>query len=687
MRTKLTCFLFTTIVTLAVFCGGFSSEATTVVACVGDSITAGYGLANASTQSYPAQLQTLLGGGYTVNNYGVSSTTVLKAGYAYWNQSAFATSTNSGANIVVIMFGANDSKSYYWNAVNFTNDYLSMIRVYQNMSSHPKVYICYTTPVYYTNSWPSDFIPLFIEDTTEPAIGSVAAMAPVSIIDNHTPLINQPNMFQDGIHPTPAGAAIVAQQVYNAIMGVAPTNITTATLTSSLNPSVYGGTPVTYTATISSTAGTPTGSVVFTAGNTPFSTNALSGGTASVSYAYVPVSTDTSNNVVHAQYLGQGNYIGSTYGIYQTVLATNTSGPTFTDLGVTAPTPGANDISQLSTTGNTTWPDGINYYDNNVPPCGQSFRTAANQTNLLSVSFWTGGLNSGNGYGTPSSTPYYYLRIYKLSGIGLTNATLIQTVTNGNPGYTDGEWLKWSGLTNILTGNTNYAFTVSHMPTAGGWCDLGVGSGNPYTNGNICTIPYTGGQVTYGSSGNYDAVFVLGFKSSPTDTAPTLATITNRTVNAGQTVAFTASATDTDSPPQTLTFALLTGATNATLDTTSGAFSFRPLVTQADSTNNFTLKASDSGTPVLSATQSFAVVVNPLSAPVVSNGSTAGGQFSISIGGQSGPDYAVETSTNLSQWNNVFITNSPALPFVWTDTNSAAAPQRFYRVKLGPPLP
>jgi hypothetical protein len=26
------------------------------------------------------------------------------------------------------------------------------------------------------------------------------------------------------------------------------------------------------------------------------------------------------------------------------------------------------------------------------------------------------------------------------------------------------------------------------------------------------------------------------------------------------------------------------------------------------------------------------------------------------------------------------------VPFVWTDTN-IAAPQRFYRVKLGPPLP
>jgi hypothetical protein len=172
-----------------------------------------------------------------------------------------------------------------------------------------------------------------------------------------------------------------------------------------------------------------------------------------------------------------------------------------------------------------------------------------------------------------------------------------------------------------------------------------------------------------------------------TNTPPVLAAISNQTVNVGQTVAFTASATDTDSPPQTLTFALLAGPANATLNTNSGAFSFRPLVTQANSTNNFTLQVSDNGTPSLSATQSFSVVVNPLSAPGMSSSiSFVGGQPTFIVSGQSGPDYAIEASTNLTQWSNVFITNSPVLPFIWTDA-ATNGPQRFYRVKLGPPLP
>jgi hypothetical protein len=198
------------------------------------------------------------------------------------------------------------------------------------------------------------------------------------------------------------------------------------------------------------------------------------------------------------------------------------------------------------------------------------------------------------------------------------------------------------------------------------------------TGTNLITAIYSGDSNYLGRTNTLNQVV--------TNAPPVLAAISDQTVNVGQTVAFTASGTNADSPPQTLTFALLAGPANATWNTNSGAFSFRPLVTQADSTNSFTLQVSDNGTPSLSATQSFSVVVNPLSTPAVSNVSAAGGYFSFSVSGQSGPDYAIETSTNLKQWSYILITNSPVLPFNWTDaaTNS---PRRFYRVKLGPPLP
>ena len=86
-------------------------------------------------------------------------------------------------------------------------------------------------------------------------------------------------------------------------------------------------------------------------------------------------------------------------------LARSLCAQTLRDLGPAAPSPETNDISQLSTSGNQTWPDGINYFTDNNPPVGQTFTTGSNALNLVSVAIKTAGLNSGNGYGTPSSTP------------------------------------------------------------------------------------------------------------------------------------------------------------------------------------------------------------------------------------------------------------------------------------------
>jgi hypothetical protein len=276
-------------------------------------------------------------------------------------------------------------------------------------------------------------------------------------------------------------------------------------------------------------------------------------------------------------------------------------------------------------------------------------------------------------WNTPAPDFIFAANPTSLSVNGGTNGASTVTVTamNGlNACYT-------LSVSNLPGG---VAATVTNNPSTGGASLLTLTASNNVISGTTnVTVIATAGLISHTQT---IALTLTG----PTNTPPVLAAITNCTVNVGQTVAFTASATDTDQPPQTLTFALLAGATNATLNTNSGAFSFRPLVTQANSTNNFTLKVSDNGTPPMSATQSFLVLVNPLSAPGISNASFARGQFSFHVNGQNGPDYAIQSSTNLTQWVNLLITNSPVVPFNWTDTN-LAAPSRFYRIKLGPPLP
>jgi hypothetical protein len=169
--------------------------------------------------------------------------------------------------------------------------------------------------------------------------------------------------------------------------------------------------------------------------------------------------------------------------------------------------------------------------------------------------------------------------------------------------------------------------------------------------------------------------------SAPANTAPILTAISNRTVNVGATVNFTNTATDAEGG--VLTYTLPFAPTNATLGATSGILNWRPSVSYANSTNPFAVVVTDNGN--LSATQNFSVIVNPLAAPSVASLSLSGTQLNFTVTGQVGPDYALQTSSNLTTWNTLFITNSPPATFNWSDTNSD--PLRFYRVKTGPPLP
>lgn len=64
--------------------------------------------------------------------------------------------------------------------------------------------------------------------------------------------------------------------------------------------------------------------------------------------------------------------------------------------------------------------------------------------------------------------------------------------------------------------------------------------------------------------------------------------------------------------------------------------------------------------------------------------SITNGQFGFWIGGDTGPDYIIQVSSNLTSWTSVFTNNPPTLPFLWSDTNSMTSPFRFYRVLIGP---
>lgn len=119
------------------------------VACVGDSITAGY--LSSHGLNYPNQLQTLLGSGFKVMNFGVGGRTMLKKGDApYWNTGAYTSALKSNATILVLMLGTNDAKFGNWDKLSaeFPVDYAAMVKSFQAMSSKPNIYLMVPPPLY-----------------------------------------------------------------------------------------------------------------------------------------------------------------------------------------------------------------------------------------------------------------------------------------------------------------------------------------------------------------------------------------------------------------------------------------------------------------------------------------------------------------------------------------------------------
>lgn len=154
------------------------------IACVGNSITYGYGLTSPATQSYPGQLQTMLGtASWEVGNFGVSARTMLKKGdRPYWNESAFTNAKAFLPNYVMIELGTNDAKTTNWNAYGkeFVSNYKEMISVFSNLTSKPEVWIGLIPPGQYVQ-W--NILFRYVKDSVNSRIKQVAIETGVGLID------------------------------------------------------------------------------------------------------------------------------------------------------------------------------------------------------------------------------------------------------------------------------------------------------------------------------------------------------------------------------------------------------------------------------------------------------------------------------------------------------------------------
>ena len=197
------------------------------VACVGNSITYGYGIESWPDQtSYPHHLQGMLrenAPSDTVENFGVSGLTVRKDDQAsYWKGYRFAPAIEFAADTVIIELGTNDSKSYTtWNtpaqdaAVDsaITADFEALIDTFQ-VKSKPHVFICLAP---YVNNVEWNILDTSVVNRVNPAILRAGLEKGVNVIDLHSRFsaLENPSWYlEDMVHPSVEGAKHLAEIVY-----------------------------------------------------------------------------------------------------------------------------------------------------------------------------------------------------------------------------------------------------------------------------------------------------------------------------------------------------------------------------------------------------------------------------------------------------------------------------------------
>lgn len=199
------------LVALLLLPGALLADAPAIkVACIGDSITAGFGISK-DHLNYPQQLAAKLGPGYKVQNFGASGRTMLNSGNAPYQRTRNWTDAQAfQPDIAIVILGTNDSKPVnFAHITQFADDATALVRTLKALPSKTRVFIALPTPVFKTAFTINEenMIPI------RGLIKSVAAQEKIPVIDLSAALADQKRLFGDGVHPNGAGAELIANAV------------------------------------------------------------------------------------------------------------------------------------------------------------------------------------------------------------------------------------------------------------------------------------------------------------------------------------------------------------------------------------------------------------------------------------------------------------------------------------------
>ena len=216
---KLVCLLMALMLMCTAFVFVSAADEKVKVAFVGDSITYGATLADASTESFAAIIKEKVGADYEVMNFGKSSKCALSTSLQpYTATEEYSASIEFEPDILFIMLGTNDIKNENWDEGkdNFGADYLALIDSYRKAKPDLKVYVGIPPRIFKENVYGTRS-PEILENEGIPAIYEVAEQAEAMVIDFFEPTKEKGELFPDFLHPNAEGHKVFADIAYNAM--------------------------------------------------------------------------------------------------------------------------------------------------------------------------------------------------------------------------------------------------------------------------------------------------------------------------------------------------------------------------------------------------------------------------------------------------------------------------------------
>ena len=192
------------------------------VTCVGDSLTYGSGVIKTrEVDSYPAQLQTKLGTSHLVSNFGLRNATASADGdLPYVGSAQYKKSLESKPDIVLLMLGTNDSKTYNWRSASYEEGIRSLVQTYKNLDTNPTVYLMISPYCFSLDG--SDIAeyqvqPKVVAGEIRDIVEKVAAEEDVAVIDLYSVTAGKEEHYRDGIHFDADGYKLISDYIYDII--------------------------------------------------------------------------------------------------------------------------------------------------------------------------------------------------------------------------------------------------------------------------------------------------------------------------------------------------------------------------------------------------------------------------------------------------------------------------------------